>query len=171
MTVNTSPQMQFCDATRAPIESVVRLADWSVESGEMIPLTYSRILRHRIGLLGFLDGNLAGYAAVTEVYSPSVIEVGGLVVNPDMRRRGIGTAMITQIMAEAREWLGPDQVFAFANNKSKPLFEAMGGVLVEDVMNDLPDEVWKLCDRCPRFEEACAIGKQCCDRVLDITNI
>lgn len=171
MTVNTSPQMEFCDAAYAWPEHIFRLGEWSVASGEMIPLDPRKIVHHRLGVLGFLDGELAGYAAVTEVYSPSVVEVGGLVVNPDMRRRGVGSALIRRVINQAREWLAPDQVFAFANEKSKPLFEQLGGVLVTDVMNDLPDEVWKLCNVCPRYQEACAVGKQCCDRVLDITGI
>ena len=166
------PPIEFLPAGLVAPRDINLLAGWSVASGEMIPLSVERMASHCLGAVGYVLGEVASYAAVTEVYSEDVIEVGGLVVNPALRKRQVGTRTIAHVMNRVTVDLGstPSMILAFANDKSKPLFEKLGGEVVEDVAG-LPSEVWKQCHNCPRLEEAKAVGKNCCDRVLDITSI
>lgn len=169
---NTIPPIEFFPASLATPRDIDLLAEWSVASGEMIPLSRERMNTHCLSTVGYVAGQIASYAAVTEVYSGHVIEVGGLVVNPELRKRQVGTRTIAHVMNRIVVDLGsaPSMILAFANDKSKPLFEKLGGEVVEDVAG-LPSEVWKQCYNCPRLEEARAMGKNCCDRVLNITSI
>jgi N-acetylglutamate synthase-like GNAT family acetyltransferase len=147
-----------------------KLAEWSVADNEMLPLSTESIARHQMSTAAYVFGELAGYGAISVIYSRDVIEFGGLVVNPDLRRYKIGTGIVRHVVTRALEELNPELILAFGNEKSSRLFQKLGGAQVQDV-SVLPAEVWKLCHICPRLNQARSEAKSCCERVYDITSI
>lgn len=148
---------------------IKKLTSWS-GSGDMIPLGLEGIARHHLSTGVYVGGELAGYGAVTVLYSGDIIEFGGLVVDPNMRRHHLGSTIAKHVVKQAREELDPELILAFSSERSALLFEKLGGKVIENA-NTLPPEVWKLCYICPRHEEALCIGKTCCERAFDITGI
>lgn len=160
-------------ANEAHIEAVVR---WST-SESMIPINTFSIQRYRFPNAAFADNTqtgereIAGYAAITHIYSRRVIELGGLVINPKYRGLGIASELVKKTATEAREHLEPEQILAFSNHSSGGLFSKLGGERIEDA-DTLPPEVWKACHVCRFYEkEVIRCGKICCGRVFDITRI
>ncbi len=154
----------------AATDDIKKLADWSTNYAEMIELNTEGIARHHLSVGAYVWGGIAGYAAITVMYSSKVVEFGGLVVDPDMRRLNIGSTLTKNVIQQAREELDPELIVAFSGDKSAPLFKKLGGQVVENA-NNLPSEVWKLCYICPKHEAAQASGSNCCERVYDMTNI
>lgn len=166
-----APAIEFRPFEIASISDVEMVDKWSAQSGDMIPVDEETIRKHHhIATGAYIFGELAAYGAISVVYSKDVIEFGGLVVNPDLRRHKIGTAMVKHVVAKANEEINPELILAFGNPKSSGLFKKLGGRVVDDATT-LPSEVWKLCHICPKREQARAVGKNCCERVFDITHI
>lgn len=151
-------------------DDIAKLDAWSSDPTEMMHINTESIARHHLSTGAYVAGELAGYGAITVIYSRETIELGGLVVNPAMRRHRIGSSLVKHLVGLAREELQPSTILAFSNERSSRLFIELGGTVVED-LNSLPNEVWKLCYICPLAESAHAAGKACCNRVLDITGI
>lgn len=150
-------------------DDIARLTEWSTASDDMLPLSVESIARHHLSTGAYIFGELAGYGAISVIYSNDVVEFGGLVVNPNLRRHHVGSAIVKKVVEVAHEEMEPNLILAMGNDNSGKLFKRLGGFQVEN--NALPPEVWKLCHICPRLEIAQAAGKQCCDRAFDITNI
>jgi N-acetylglutamate synthase-like GNAT family acetyltransferase len=148
---------------------IERLGEWSTASDDMLPLSIESIARHHLSTGAYIFGELAGYGAISVIYSRDVIEFGGLVVNPELRRHHVGSAIVKKVVETAHSEMDLSLILAMGNDNSGRLFKRLGGYQVEN--GKLPPEVWKLCHICPRLEIAQAAGKQCCDRAFDITNI
>ncbi len=153
-----------------------QIAEWSKQSGSMIPLTPHAMSQHPIGALAFSaeDGELAGYAGITVQYNEKLLEFGGLVTNPELRRKGIGqslteyvAAMVASVCSETK------QVIAFGNEQSGKLFEKLGCSPLEAIGRcALTKDVWKLCKTCPtQPKNFSAEDPDCCDRVYDLTKL
>jgi N-acetylglutamate synthase-like GNAT family acetyltransferase len=164
------PAIDFRSFDMDAVSDIERLASWSRESPEMLPLSVESIARHHLSTGAYILGELAGYGAISVIYSREVVEFGGLLVSPNFRGHGVATALVKHVVSKAREELDPMQVLTFTNEKSFGLFKRLGGVVIDD-MDTLPNEVWKLCHICPSYGRMMSAGKICCNRVLDITNI
>ncbi len=155
------------------IEQIVR---WSTRES-MVSISKNSIGGHQMGVAAYasgtrLDGNvLAGYGAITNIYSRNVVELGGLVTNPRIRGLGVGSHLVKRLVQRVREELTAEQILAFSNYSSATLFAKLGGIQIENANESLPPEVWKLCHLCRFYDDAQSIGDQCCGRVFDITNI
>lgn len=94
-----------------------------------------RMERHRLplGIVGLADGRMAGTCAVTAGSGGLVTErspwVGGLLVDPALRRRGVGRALLARARLEARR-LGHARLHALTA-EARELFEQDGWRLVE----------------------------------------
>lgn len=111
-----------------------------------------------------------GHAAITAEYPDDHVEIGTLITNPDMRRKGIGT-IATLAIAELAEQLYPGWgAFALANDQSAQLFEKLGAKPMRTV--ELCSEVWDYCSTCPKIPKQ-VDGEQfkCCDTPYDLTGI
>jgi N-acetylglutamate synthase-like GNAT family acetyltransferase len=161
---------EFRDFDIESRDELDRLAAWSTHSDDMLPLSTESVARHHLSTGAYLAGELAGYAAISVIYSKEVIEFGGLVVNPNMRRHHIGSKLVTEVVTKAREEIDPRLILAFGNDNSARVFQKLGASQIDDI-SELPPEVWKLCHICPRLEIARTAGKSCCDRVFDLTSV
>lgn len=98
-----------------------------------------RMERHRLplGIVAFADGQVAGTCALTAT-SGGLTErspwLGGLIVEPSLRRRGVGLALLERAKEEARR-LGFTRLHALTAG-ARDLFEQAGWRLIENVEMD-----------------------------------
>lgn len=152
------------------IDHVERIIRWSVRES-MVPINPDTIQKHQLAHVARVEDRLAGYGAVTHIYSGNVIELGGLVVGERFRGMGIASGLVETIVASAREELKPEMILAWSNPTSATLFSRLGGKQVADAQT-LPAEVWKLCHTCRYYDEYVEeMGKICCGRVFDVTHV
>ena len=150
------------------------IARWSYKES-MIPITFDSVAEHHLPTVALARTNegvrLAGYSAITQIYSKYIIELGGLIVSPDFRGMRVAQQVVKRVVTRANEELEPDMILAFSNKNSASIFQKLGGEVVADATM-LPAEVWKLCLNCKNYQEAVIeCGMNCCGRVYDITRI
>lgn len=78
-----------------------------------------------------LDGALAGFAALV-VHDDGEVELGGLFVEPELFRRGVGRALVEHCVGLARQE-GAARLDVVANERAFPFYEACGFRFVEPV--------------------------------------
>lgn len=112
-------------------------ADWYNPRGASARADLTeRLERNRLplGIVAFVDGTLAGTCALT-VSSGGLTErspwLGGLLVEPKMRRQGVGLALLERAKVEARR-LGFARLHALTA-EARELFESDGWRLAENV--------------------------------------
>jgi amino-acid N-acetyltransferase len=114
--------------------------------GVMLPRTEFEMAE---GIRDFLvadDGVLVGCGAL-HIYTPSAAEVRSLAVLPEAKGKGIGSGIVRQLEAEAKEF-GLESIFAFTYVPR--FFAQLGYDLVDRGL--LPQKAWKDCLRCPKFQ-------------------
>lgn len=154
------------------IEEVIRLSHGEA----MVPITQSTIFKHHLAHLALYEEpnqrtQFAGYAAVTHVYSPHVVEIGALMVNENFRGQGIAQELVRHVKKRAHTVWPDAQLLAFTNQVSRSLFTQLGGEQIADP-SALPAAVWKICEACTSYERCVVqLGQQCCGRVFDLTAI
>lgn len=112
-------------------------ADWYNPRGASARADLSeRLERNRLplGIVAFVDGALAGTCALT-ITSGGLTErspwLGGLLVEPKLRRQGVGLALLERARVEARR-LGFSRLHALTA-EARDLFVHAGWRLVENV--------------------------------------
>lgn len=112
-------------------------ADWYNPRGASARADLTeRLERNRLplGIVAFVDGALAGACALT-VSSGGLTErspwLGGLLVEPKLRRQGVGLALLERAKVEARR-LGFARLHALTA-EARELFERDGWRLAENV--------------------------------------
>ena len=112
-------------------------ADWYNPRGASARADLTeRLERNRLplGIVAFVDGTLAGTCALT-VSSGGLTErspwLGGLLVEPKLRRQGVGLALLERAKVEARR-LGFARLHALTA-EARELFERAGWRLAENV--------------------------------------
>lgn len=112
------------------------------------------------------NGRVAGHAAFTREYPDGSLEVGSLVTNPLLQRKGVAKRAIEALIEHGRSTIdGFDnrRIFALANNGSLGSFIKAGFDVSEDQAN-VHEDVWGECKGCPMIE---AKGdKICCDTLV-----
>lgn len=93
------------------------------------------------------DGRLVGASALHIVWE-DLAEVRSVAVAEDTGRKGIGSALVSACIAEARE-LGLKRVFCLTYKPE--FFATLGFVLVDK--STLPHKVWGDCIKCPKFPD------------------
>jgi amino-acid N-acetyltransferase len=101
------------------------------------------------------DGQILGCCALQIVWA-DLAEVKSLAVRQEQRGRGIGSALVEAVLAEARE-LHLARVFALTLEKG--FFERFGFQKVP--MDSLPNKVWSDCVRCPKQDKCDEIAVLC----------
>ncbi|MDV3253185.1 GNAT family N-acetyltransferase [Devosia sp. BK] len=112
-------------------------ADWYNPRGASARADLTeRLERNRLplGIVAFADGQLAGTCALT-VMSGGLTErspwLGGLLVEPALRRHGVGLALLDRAKVEAKR-LGFSRLHALTA-EARQLFERAGWRLAENV--------------------------------------
>ncbi len=118
----------------------------------MLPRSPSSVIENiRDYAIVTVDGEFAGCGALHVVWS-DLAEIRSLAVDPDVQRKGLGRAIVEQLVEEALE-LGIARLFAFTYVPG--FFERMGFGIVEH--QSMPHKVFNDCLNCPKFH--------CCDEI------
>jgi amino-acid N-acetyltransferase len=103
------------------------------------------------------DGKVIGCCALAVVWS-DLAEVKSLAVADQERGKGVGLALVTAAVEQARQ-LGVPRVFALTLEAK--FFERAGFTVIKK--EELPMKVWSDCARCPKQDE--------CDEIAVIRDI
>lgn len=93
------------------------------------------------------DGRILGASALHIVWE-DLAEVRSVAVAEETGRKGVGSALVTACITEARE-LGLKRVFCLTYKPE--FFGKLGFVLVDKAT--LPHKVWGDCIKCPKFPD------------------
>jgi len=139
-------------ASMRDIHALLKLINGYAAQGVMLPRTEFEMSEHiRDFTLALQGDRLVGCGAL-HFYTPTSGEVRSLAVDPDVKRHGVGRAIVEALEAEARE-CGLHTIFAFTYVPG--FFGRVGFHEVE--RGELPLKAWKDCLRCPKFS--------CCDEI------
>jgi len=158
-TTNTWQVTKFGEGLSSSIMTTLQAAT----SGEhMIPLTPDKLREHSLGVTILSMGRVAGYTGITSEYVLTdaqgarhrALEVGGAVVMPEFRRRGLASAMLHKVIESVRE--NPDypdgtRLVAFTNEHSRGYMEKAGMTPLapgEQLSTDA-FELCRDCTQCP----------------------
>ncbi len=103
------------------------------------------------------DGKLIGCCALEVIWS-DLAEIKSLAVGSEDRGTGVGTALVSAAVEQARQ-LGVPRVFALTLEPK--FFERVGFRIV--TKEELPMKVWSDCARCPKQDE--------CDEIAVIRDL
>jgi amino-acid N-acetyltransferase len=152
---STHPDLLIRKASMRDIHALLKLIDTYAAQGVMLPRTEFEMSENiRDFMLAFAGGELLGCGAL-HFYTPTSGEVRSLAVDPQVKSRGVGRAVVEALESEARE-CGLHSMFAFTYVPG--FFARLGFEEVE--RGELPLKAWKDCLRCPKF--------QCCDEIAVI---
>lgn len=134
-------------ASMPDIHALLKLINGYAAQGVMLPRTEFEMSENiRDFTLAFSDGELVGCGAL-HFYSPTSGEVRSLAVDPNVKSRGVGRAIVEALEREAVEYR-LHSIFAFTYVTG--FFEKLGFEEVE--RGALPLKAWKDCLRCPKFQ-------------------
>jgi amino-acid N-acetyltransferase len=135
-------------ARLADVNAMYGIINHYAESQRMLPKTHLQLYE-----------NLRDYSVLTDpatdsvmacgalhIYWENLAEIRAVAVAPGVVRKGIGTRLIEELLAEARE-LGIEQVFVFTYEPK--FFGRFGFIQVEHRV--LPLKVYNECFQCPKF--------------------
>ena len=131
------------------VKEIQRLLTVYASKGEMLSRSLSELYE---ALRDFYvevdqDGRILGTAALHIVWD-DLAEVRSVAVVDDAGRKGIGTALVTACIDEARRF-GLKRVFCLTYKPE--FFGKLGFVLVDK--STLPHKVWGDCIKCPKFPD------------------
>jgi amino-acid N-acetyltransferase len=149
------PELTVRKASMLDIHPLLKLINGYAAEGVMLPRTEFEMSENiRDFMLAFQGDRLVGCGAL-HFYTPTSGEVRSLAVDPMVKSRGVGRAIVEKLEQEARD-CGLHSIFAFTYVTK--FFEKLGFQEVE--RGALPLKAWKDCMRCPKF--------QCCDETAVI---
>ncbi len=139
--------MKLRHARTADVPDICALINQYAEKGLMLHRSHESVYDTlREFLVAEDDGELLGCCAVDIVWS-NLAEVKSLAVSPAARGRGVGSALVSEGMEQARQ-LGVERFFALTYEQR--FFEKLGFGVVDRHM--LPDKVWRECIACPKAD-------------------
>jgi amino-acid N-acetyltransferase len=97
------------------------------------------------------DGRVVGCVA-TDIFWGDLAEVKSFAVAPELRRRGVGAALLAAAVAGARD-IGIKRLFVLTYETA--FFERHGFSRIG--RDALPEKVWRECIACPKVD--------CCDEI------
>jgi amino-acid N-acetyltransferase len=145
--VAAEPQLTVRKASMPDIRALLDLVNGYAAQGVMLPRTEFEMSENiRDFTLAFVGDELVGCGAL-HFYSPTSGEVRSLAVDPRIKTRGVGRAIVEALELEAIEYQ-LHSIFAFTYVPG--FFERVGFHEVE--RGALPLKAWKDCLRCPKFQ-------------------
>lgn len=160
---------QVIEADGSMHEFAAWVSALTLESKTMLPKTVDEVLtmfdEGRSVMILSDDGTPIAHAAITFLYEEAhVLEVGGVIVATEMRRRGYGLLAAFAASELASEKYPGWTKMALCNLASLPIFLRIGGLIVDhQSLAMIPEAAWEACLTCPSYPETKAAGKICCD--------
>lgn len=140
------------------VKPIQKLLTTYASRGEMLSRSLSELYEALRDFYVMEDGDeLLGTAALHIVWE-DLAEVRSVAVSAESGRKGVGTAVVTACIDEARE-LGLKRVFCLTY---KPDFFARFGFRIVD-KSELPHKVWGDCMKCVKFPD--------CDEIAMILDL
>lgn len=137
-------------ATVRDVKAIHGLLKEHADQGELLPRPLSEIydsLRDFSVFEEKSDGCLSGICAL-HICWEDLAEVRSLVVKEEFRRRGIGSALVSAAIAEARGF-GIGRVFALTYRQD--FFGQQGFEIIDKGL--LPQKIWTDCLKCVKFPD------------------
>jgi amino-acid N-acetyltransferase len=139
--------LELRKASLTDITALLELINAYAVKGIMLPRTEFEMAENiRDFLVAFDEGGLVGCGAL-HFYTASSGEVRSLAVDPAVKTRGIGRALVEALEEEAR---AQDLHSIFAFTYVPGFFGKLGFEEVD--RGELPLKAWKDCLRCPKFQ-------------------
>ena len=137
-------------ATVRDVKAIHRLLKECADRGELLPRSLSDLYDHLRDFSVYeqkSDGSIVGVCAL-HICWEDLAEVRSMAVDEGYQGRGIGSAMIAEVLAEAGS-LGMRRVFTLTYQED---FFARHGFRVVDKAA-LPQKIWAECVKCVKFPD------------------
>ena len=135
-------------AVISDVKAIQALVNHYAESGQMLPRTLNELYEDlRDFHVVEENGSLIGVCAL-HISWDGLAEIRSLAVREDRIKNGIGTALVRQCLAEARE-LRAERVFVLTYQEG--FFEKLGFTPVDK--KELPHKIWTDCLNCVKFPD------------------
>jgi amino-acid N-acetyltransferase len=138
-------------ARLADVNDMFRIINHYAETQLMLPKTqlqlYENLRDYSVVLEASAPHRILGCGAL-HIYWENLAEIRALAVAPGMTRKGVGTSLVEELLAEARG-LGIEQVFVFTYEPK--FFSRFGFIQVEH--RTMPLKVYNECFNCPKFNK------------------
>lgn len=130
------------------VPAMHRLINEHAEAGVMLGRPLSELYENLRDFWVIEEEGITVACCALHINWADLAEVRSLAVDKRFRRRGLGSALVTACIAEAKE-MGLGRVYALTREAS--FFESLGFTRIG--VNELPRKVWGECIRCPKFPE------------------
>jgi amino-acid N-acetyltransferase len=149
--LSSNPQTWVRKARLADVNEMCRMINHYAEKQQMLPKTllqiYENLRDYSVASEASASNHILGCGAL-HIYWENLAEIRALAVAPDMARNGVGTALVEELLAEARA-LEIEQVFCFTYEPK--FFSRFGFIQVEH--STMPLKVYNECFHCPKFNK------------------
>jgi amino-acid N-acetyltransferase len=150
--------MKIRNARIPDAREICRLINYYAEHDKMLFRPLAEVYENlQTFWVAEIDEVVVGCCALEIVWS-DLAEIKSLAVDPDRRKQGVGAALVSAVVEEARR-LGVPQVFALTLEPG--FFGKLGFEVV--TKESLPMKVWSDCARCPKQQD--------CDEVAMVKSL
>jgi amino-acid N-acetyltransferase len=144
-----NPKPLIRKARLADVNDMFRIINHYAEKQQMLPKTQLQLYENLRDYSVVFDPDepdrMIGCGAL-HIYWENLAEIRAIATAPEMTQRGVGTAIVQALLAEAKE-MGIEQIFLFTYEPK--FFSRFGFTQVEH--NTLPLKVYNECFNCPKF--------------------
>ncbi|KKR72807.1 MAG: hypothetical protein UU81_C0069G0004 [Microgenomates group bacterium GW2011_GWC1_41_8] len=158
------------DTCLAPV-----VAAWTAGENEMLTKTTEEITAlftngRSIIVFDRETGRFIGHVGLTIEYEDDKIEVGSLYTDVEERGRGVATFAVHAVLGLTHAKYPDHEIFAMANDRSKPIFiNKIGGVVID--CESVNPGVWEFCHSCPmKAGQKSGKVKPCVHTPIDLTH-
>lgn len=134
------------NASLSDAEQIKTLVDFYAGKDKMLPRSLSEIYEHIRDFFVYRDKKLVAGCSALHVSWSDLAEIRSLAVDPRYANRGIGSALVTACIAEARR-LGVKRIFTLTSEPA--YFEKHGFSRVKKT--ELPMKTWGECIYCNKY--------------------
>lgn len=152
------PSVTICPAKLSDIGNIHDLLADSARAGLVLPRPTTEIRHHLADfLIAYIDDEIAGCISLRD-YGKGLFEVRSLVVEDRWRGRGIGSALVKEVVDLANS-RGAHSLFALTYHPH--LFQRLGFRIVPKEL--FPQKVWTDCRYCAK--------QHCCDEIALVLDL
>ena len=129
--------------------AILELIEFHADSEQMLFRTLDDIRKNIRNFLVYEDDGVVLGACALSACGSGLVEIRSLAVHPGHYRKGVGTALVEQCIAQATQ-IEFEKIFVLTY--ALPLFEKLGFRIIDKA--ELPQKIWKDCQVC-RKQDHC----------------